>query len=444
MFTKLISLLAAPMVLGAQQLQQPAAPAPIVIDTAYHQVSLIDALRLAHENNVSNITAANAIRSQTNTVRSAKAQLYPNLTLNAGQSKSAGQRVGPNNQLIDFVPAWSYQTGLSSQITLFDGGRTFADVRAARANVSAAEAAQITTDFNVALQVKQAYNAVLAARELESAARAQLATAEQQLSVSIARVNAGAANVSDSLRNVVAVGTAQLNVLTAQNTARSQSAILTRLVGTPYFVTAQLSDTTDRTLGPIDSAAVMQLALTGPPVRQAEANVNVSSAQIRSAKSQYYPTLSTSLNYSGSGTAAVYGLNSNPYPYTRGINFNVSYPIFNRFQRENAVAAAQISRENAEAQVRDARLSAQQSIITAMASLRNAEETMRVQQINVRASEEDLRVVQQRYNLGAGTLLDVLTSQAALVNARQQLIAARLNYRNARAQIEAAIGRELP
>ena len=121
MFTKLISLLAAPMVLGAQQLQQPAAPAPIVIDTAYHQVSLIDALRLAHENNVSNITAANAIRSQTNTVRSAKAQLYPNLTLNAGQSKSAGQRVGPNNQLIDFVPAWSYQTGLSSQITLFDG-----------------------------------------------------------------------------------------------------------------------------------------------------------------------------------------------------------------------------------------------------------------------------------------------------------------------------------
>jgi outer membrane protein len=165
---------------------------------------------------------------------------------------------------------------------------------------------------------------------------------------------------------------------------------------------------------------------------------------LRSAKSQYYPTLSTSLNYSGSGTAAVYGFNNNPYPYTRGINFNVSYPIFNRFQRENAVAAAQISRENAEAQVRDARLFAQQSIITALASLRNAEETMRVQQINVRASEEDLRVVQQRYNLGAGTLLDVLTSQSALVNARQQLIQARLNYRNARAQIEAAIGREIP
>ena len=69
---------------------------------------------------------------------------------------------------------------------------------------------------------------------------------------------------------------------------------------------------------------------------------------------------------------------------------------------------------------------------------------MRVQQISVRASEEALRVNQQRYALGAGTLLDVLTSQSSLVTARQGLIQARLNYRNARAQIEAVIGRDLP
>jgi outer membrane protein len=69
---------------------------------------------------------------------------------------------------------------------------------------------------------------------------------------------------------------------------------------------------------------------------------------------------------------------------------------------------------------------------------------MRVQDINVRASEEDLRVQQQRYNLGASTLLDVLNSQLTLVQARQSLIQARLDYRNAKAQIEAAIGHDLP
>ena len=41
-------------------------------------------------------------------------------------------------------------------------------------------------------------------------------------------------------------------------------------------------------------------------------------------------------------------------------------------------------------------------------------------------------------------LLDVLTSQQTLIPAQQQLIQARLNYRNARAQIEAAIGHDLP
>jgi outer membrane protein TolC len=53
-------------------------------------------------------------------------------------------------------------------------------------------------------------------------------------------------------------------------------------------------------------------------------------------------------------------------------------------------------------------------------------------------------VQQQRYNLGASVLLDVLNSQLTLVQARQSLIQARFNYRNARAQIEAAIGRDLP
>jgi outer membrane protein len=61
----------------------------------------------------------------------------------------------------------------------------------------------------------------------------------------------------------------------------------------------------------------------------------------------------------------------------------------------------------------------------------------------VEAAEEDLRVQQQRYTLGASTLLDLLTSQLTLNQARASLIQARLDARVARAQIEALIGREL-
>jgi outer membrane protein len=439
---KLIALLAAPAILGAQQMPQVQQAAP---DSNLRPITMADAVRLAKENNVSNITAYNAVRSANNSVRSAKAAMYPTLTASAGQSISAGQRVNSQtNTLVDFVPAWAYNTGLSSSITLFDAGKMFADIRTQQANVAALQATQINTEYGVALNVKLAYNSILAAKESEGAAMAQLIAADAQLQTSIAKVNAGAANVSDSLRSVVQVGNAQLAILTAQNTYRTQSAALTRLVGTTYFVTADLSDTVDHPVAPMDSAMIMQLALAGPTIRQFEAQAASALATERSAKAAYLPTVTANLSYAGSGTKALYGLNSNPYPYTRGASFSINYPIFNRFQRENTIASAQISYENTEAQIKDARLGAQQNIVTYIATIRNAEETMRVQQINVRASEEDLRVQQQRYNLGASTLLDVLNSQTALVTARQQLITARLNYRNARANIEAVIGRDLP
>jgi len=63
--------------------------------------------------------------------------------------------------------------------------------------------------------------------------------------------------------------------------------------------------------------------------------------------------------------------------------------------------------------------------------------------IDTDAPLEALRVNQQRYSVGVGTFVDVLTSQQNVIIARQGLISARLNYRNARAQIEATIGRDL-
>jgi outer membrane protein len=435
MFRKLIVLLAAPVALGAQQ----------VTDTTLHPISLAEAIRLAGDRNVSNIIAGNSIRSANNSVRQARAAFIPQVTANAGQNKSYGDRVGQSNQIVSFVPAWSYSTGLSiNQLTLFDGGRMFADVKTANANVAAAEAGEVNTEFLVALQVKLNYNLILAAKESEGAAIAQLEAAKVQLQTSIAKVNAGAANVSDSLRSVVLVGNAQLALLQAQNSYRTSAAALTRLVGTPYFVTAQLADTIEHAPTPIDSAQVLEMALNGPAIRQEQATVTATSAALRSAKTAYLPTVTAGFQLGGSGTNAVYGFNSNPFPYTRTISLNLSYPLFNRFSRENNIATQQINLENAQATLKDQQLGAQQNIITAIATMRNAEETMRVQQINVEASQEDLRVQQQRYNLGASVLLDVLNSESALVAARQQLIQARLNYRNARAQIESYIGKDLP
>src|SRR3954470_4183269 len=354
MRSKLIAfLVAAPAILAAQQ--------PMAMsDSTFRQISLADALRLAHDNNASNITADNSIRSASNQVRSARAQWYPNLTASAGQNIQQGDRLGPSNNIIPIASKWAYTTQLNSNVTVFDGGKTRADVRTQQANVSAAQANEVNTEFSVSLQVKQAYNAVLAAKESEAAARAQLATAQLQLQTSIAKVNAGAANVSDSLQSVVQVGNAQLAILNAQNTFRTQSATLTRLIGTPFFVTAQLADTVEHMQSPIDSAQVMALASQGPTIRSADAAISAANAAQRSAKSAYQPTISLSGSFGGSGTNAFYGVpglrGDSLFPYSKSLGINASFPVFNRFQRENQVAAAQIQLDNAQALARDARL----------------------------------------------------------------------------------------
>jgi outer membrane protein len=456
MFSKLAILIAAPALVAAQQ---------GVDSTGARPVSLAEALQLAKENNISNITATNTIRSTSNQVRAARAAFLPSLSASAGQSIRFG---GSGNRVIgDQVveqgngsgsPPWSYSTGLNASMTLFDGGKMFADVRARRADLNADVAAQVNTQFSVSQQVKTQYNAALAANEQFAAAQAQLGVAQQQLQITVARVNAGAANIADSLNSVVQVGNARLAILTAQQSLRTANAALTRLVGTSYIITANPADTAAYTMTPIDSASIMALALDGPMIRQRQAEISAADASTKSAKGAYFPSLSASAGLSGTGSSALYGINNpcdpvpntNPpqcrqrYPYSRNVGLNFSYPIFNRFSRENAVQTAQIARENAEANLKDARLQAQQTIITQLGLLHNAAEQVRVQENSVRANEEALRVNQQRYNVGAGTFLDVLTSQSSLVAARQGLIQARLAHRNARAQIEAAIGRDLP
>ncbi len=441
MFRKFVTLLVAPALLGAQQVQT-GAPQN-VNDGTFRPISLADAVRLAQENNFQAITATNQTRSASSSVRAARAQLYPTASVSAGQSKSAGDRLGQSGTVVPYTSQWTYNTGFSSQFTLFDGGKTFADIAARKADVAASRANEVTTAASLSLQVKQQYNTILSANEQAAAAYAQLALAQQELAVSIAKVNAGAANVSDSLNNVVQVGNAQLAILSAQQNLRAASAQLTTLVATPYLVTAIAADTTDLHMAPIDSSSVMQQALIGPTIKQLESQETSSRAARRSAKAAYLPTVGGSINFGGNGTGA-YGFGSNPYPYTRSLGLTVSYPLFNRFIRENNVQSADIALDNAEAQLRNAKLQAQQTIITQIGLIRNAEQQILVQQTSVIASEEALRVNQQRYQLGAGTMVDVLTSQSNLITARQQLIQARLNYRNARAQIESVIGRDLP
>jgi outer membrane protein len=428
---------ALPAVLGAQ----------IDSATGARIVSLPAALDLAHRNSPQVQSAQGAIRTAEGSVRTSRAAFLPQLSISVSQSKGGGQSRNPVTGKIESFTErpWGYSNSFGISLPpVFDGGRTLNNLRAARSAVGQAEANEVNARSSVSLSVKQQYNAILSAREQETAARLQLGQARQSHVFAKARVLAGAAIVVDSLTSFAGVLQAELAILQAQNSLRNANAQLTRLVGSDVSVTANPADTAGTGLTPVDSGYVMGLALQGPTIKAQEAAVATAELRLRAAKAPYYPTVTANVSYSGSGRDQLYGLRPGTFAYGYGYGFGASYQIFDRFARSEAKTSAQISISNAEATLRDQRLTAQANMINYLGLIRVAEQQMRIGQIQLIAAEEALRVQQARYENGLTTLTELLPAQTQVNSARTAIISARLAYRNAKAQIESIIGRDLP
>lgn len=425
----LVPALLAPALLLAQD------PRPIPLD---------EAVRMARRNAPAAVQARNAIRSNSAVVRTRYAAFLPSLSFSSGVSKQDGTRFVPDfNQVVSTDQPWRGSHRFNLSLEVFDGGRRFFELRRAQADVDAAEATEVTQSFNVALQVKQQYYGVLAAREQRAAAQKQLEQAEQQLRASTARVQAGAATRSDSLRSSIQVGNARLAILTAENALATANATLSRLVGSTTIVTAVADDTSEVSVISMGDAELMALAEAGPAVNQAQAQFAAAKQGSRASKTPYLPTLSASMGWGYAATDPGFRFTGDQVNRNVSTSFSINFPIFNGLGREQAVVTARVAEDNAIANVRDSRLNARQLMVQQLGDFRTALARVEIQQASVIAGEEDLRVQQERYNLGASTLLDLLTSQTTLDQARQTLIQARLAARTAKAQIEQLIGRDL-
>ncbi len=123
--------------------------------------------------------------------------------------------------------------------------------------------------------------------------------------------------------------------------------------------------------------------------------------------------------------------------------FTVSFPLFDRFVREQSQVNASVTRDNAEAVAADTRRQVNAQMTQQIAAMTTAYAKIDISRANVAAATEDLRVQNERYRVGAATILDLLTSQTALTTAEGNLVQARFDYLIARAQVEALVGRTL-
>jgi len=78
---------------------------------------------------------------------------------------------------------------------------------------------------------------------------------------------------------------------------------------------------------------------------------------------------------------------------------------------------------------------------TAYLEIEQYKEKKSVAEENVDAAEEDLKITQEKYNLGAATILDLLDAQVSLKEAQVSVIQADFDLNLAVAKLENAMGK---
>ena len=405
------------------------------------QVTLNEAIERALQVQPAMVQARGDQRNAGAAMRASLGSYLPTVSTSGSSQRIGGTRFNSStNQIVTAPASTTFNGGLTASLVLFDGFSRLADTRSSHATQDAAEAGVTNQRFQVNLQTKQAFYNALATEELVRVAEAQVRRAQQQLQISINKLHAGSATRSDSLRSLVDYGNSRIALLQAQANLATAQANLGRQIG----VDAPVRAVPDSVLPALpDTAGLRQSTIANmPQVEQADAQARAAGAQVGVARAQYWPTFSASVGNSYSGSEAPWTSTST---YLKGwrVVFSGQWNIFNGFSREKQISSAVVARDVAQAKAADTRRQMSAQLTQQITALATAFEKISIAETNVAAATEDLRVQNERYRVGAATILDLLTSQTALTTAEQNLVQVRFDYLIARAQLEAVVGRTL-
>jgi len=328
---------------------------------------------------------------------------------------------------------------IDARFELFAGGRKFATLSQAGADLESARATEEQQRFLTALDTEADFYSVLSNHELVDVSRDRVRRAEEQLVVARARVMSGAAVQTDSLQILLELNRARVGLLQDEARLRVARLALGRRVGTPGGVDAV----------PLDSARAPDLPLTlveamtqaveqGPEYRAARAGERAAEAAVRARRGSYLPSVFLSAN------EITFGDNFYPVGLTRRtLTVSLSYPLWDNANRELNYARARNARELARAVRADLERAAEVDVTAAWEAYQTARATSDFSEQALIVAREVFRVQESRYRAGASTILDLLDAQSGLTQAQADLVQARYAARLALAGLEAILGRRL-
>jgi outer membrane protein len=415
-------------------------------------LTLQQAIDIALERNLNIRQAENNVKSASAGVLTAYGEYLPTLSASGGWTRTQTERAASTQLIGGFplaVPASSatvnnFSTGVSVGYTVFDGFDRESNFNRAVSNSISSEKTAERTRQAIVFQVQASYLTVLRNEQLLKVSEENLKRDQRQLERITESNRVGALSIGDVYRQQSQVAADELNLINAQNTYDKSKADLLALIGvdaSEEYTIADPSVPTDLNMVDLERTSAQyrdfiqlrQRALSSrPDYQSARESFNAADWGVTAASSRYYPSVSAFAGYSLSNTQ-LGNIRDN-----KGINWGlrVSWTLFDGFVTNQVVQAALAQSRNAELSLQQAERNISVEVKKALLDLEAARKQYEVSLKSVQSATQDHRVAEERYNLGAGTLVDLLAANAGLVNAQASKVNATYNYITARRNLE--------
>ncbi len=424
----------------------------IVIPTdviAQEAIDFQDAINLALDRNIDLQKAANQLELQRSNVRRERGDFLPNLNLNSRPSRSWGQSFDQNSASLKTVRSDIISFGANSSVTIFNGFENFASLSSSKYLLESDEYAFDRARQTVFFNVIQAYLQVILDSERVAIREEDVESQNQQLTRIQEFTRLGARPISDLYQQEAAAASSELQLLEAERAVQLSHVRLIQVLQLDpmkdYVFDSPLVESLGLDIVSYDLDELLNRSLESRLDRMAlQAEILAAGEDLRSAKSNRYPTLTASggsnTNYRSLQQQMVLDATGNPLVDTNGdnvfetvpfsdqfsdnrgwsVSLNLSIPVFNGFQVRNGIDRAKITETNRKLDLQNLEQNIALEVRQAYLDYQTSSKRLDVTAKQLRSATQASEVEQERYNVGASTLVELQQARASFVDAASQ------------------------
>ena len=385
------------------------------------------AMQLALEQNVDVLSSEQDWKAAGGRFKSARSPLLPSLGLDFGYRNPIEQPpifvTGEGLVRAGSPILWSGSAGINMQLVNFG---TWNRTKSAARAEDAFEFGYGATRADVALEAYRRFYELLKAQKLAEVSTENLALTRDQLRRTEALYELGSVAKGDVLKQQVQVSQSELDLIRDRRAILVQRARLAQYLGLDPNQPLPIDTTLTVPRLEADSVAVLEEALSRrPEILQSQAQVASAEAGLAAAQGLRYPSVDGNLSMDvvrASGDRfAVDDLNDQK-EVTLGLR--LSLPVFDGLNAKGQIQDARARKEQAVYANQNLRLLVEVEVEEALQAVSLSRERIAVAQAALDAADEDLKLSQERYNVGAATVLDLITAQVAWARARSDYVSA--------------------